>query len=132
MKKIIICSILLITASAGLGQQTKPSPALTKADYLKKSKNQKIAAFTTLGTGVVLLTTGFIALDNTVSKGEKESLLILSGLLITSVSIPLFISSQINKKKGMVVSFKNQVLPQVNNSSFIYKPVPSIAFKINL
>jgi len=132
MKKITIFALLLITAIACFGQQIKPSPALNKAGYLRKSKNQKIAAFATLGTGVVLLASGFIAIGHTSSKGEQEARVIISGLVVSAVSIPFFISSHINKKKGMAVSIKSKALPQVNNGSFVYKQIPSINFKINL
>ncbi len=132
MKKITICAILLITTIAGFSQQNNPSPTLTKYDYLKKSNRQRFVSYSLFSAGAILITTGFISLNHTVSKGEKESLLIINGLVITIVSIPLFVSSQINKKKSMTMSFKSQELPQLSNGSFVYKQIPSISFKINL
>jgi hypothetical protein len=132
MKKIIICVLILIAAHNGFSQQSKSSQTLTRPDYLKKSKNQKIAAFTTLGTGVVLITAGVLTFGNTETKGEQETIMIISGLVVSAVSIPFFISSHNNKKKAMAVSFKSQALPQVSNGSFVYKQIPSISFKINL
>ncbi len=132
MKKITITTLLLITTIACVAQYSKPAPAFKTPDYLKKSKNQKGAAFVILGTGVALITTGMITSRNTKSKGEQEAKVIISGLIVSAVSIPFFVSSHANKKKGMSISLKSQELPQLNYSSFVYKTIPSINIKINL
>jgi len=66
MKKIILFAMLLTLSASSFGQQTKPSPDLTKQDYLLKSKKQKKAAKIMLGGGAVLSLTGFI-----IPKGEQ-------------------------------------------------------------
>ncbi len=132
MKNLTICFLLLITANATFSQESNPSPVVTKQDYLKKSKNQKIAAVSILGGGIVLITSGVISMENTRSKGGQESILILSGLVISSISIPFFICSHINKMKAMSVAFKNQVTPVVSDGSFDIKFIPSLNIKMNL
>ena len=60
MKKIIVFAMLMIISAASFSQQTKPSPALTKQDYLQKSKNQKTIFYILAGTGGVMTTGGLI------------------------------------------------------------------------
>lgn len=132
MKKITITTLLLITTITCFAQYSKPAPAFKKPDYLKKSKNQNVAAFVILGTGVALITTGMITSRNTKSKGGHEAIVIISGLVVSTVSIPFVISSHANKKKGMSIALKSQELPQLSNSSFVYKAIPSIHIKVNL
>lgn len=132
MKKITICFMLLITVNALFSQENKPLPALTKQDYLEKSKNQKNIAFTALGVGIVLKTSGIISMNHSESKGEHEAKMILSGLVISTASIPLFIISRNNRKKAKDVALKIQALPVISDGSFVYKMIPSINIKINL
>jgi hypothetical protein len=47
-------------------------------------------------------------------------------------SIPLFIASGRNKRKGMSLSFKNETAPQIQKNSFVYRTVPSLKLRLNL
>jgi len=132
VKKIILFVTILVFADSVFSQQNNPSPTIKKTDYLQKSKNQKIAALAILGTGVILMTTAAIMLDNTNSKGEHEAKTFIAGLSVSMFSIPLFIISHINKKRSIRMSYKTIALLQVNNSLFVYKPIPSINLKISL
>jgi hypothetical protein len=58
MRKIILCTMLLLLATVTFSQQTTPSVALTKQDYLKKSKKQKTAAWLLLSGGLACVITG--------------------------------------------------------------------------
>jgi hypothetical protein len=53
MKKIIVFALLLILSTVSFSQQTEPKAPLTRADYLKKSKTQKIVGFVFLGAGAI-------------------------------------------------------------------------------
>ncbi len=132
MKKIIFTILVSIILQYSYSQQTKATYVITKQDYLKKSKKQKTAAWVTLGTGAVLITTGAIALKHTTSKGGREAPILLSGMVFTTASIPLFIISFATKSKGMKLSFNNQSVPQMINCSLVYNPIPSLNLKINL
>lgn len=93
--------ITLITASIffsnnSFSQQSEPTEAPTKQDYLTKSKNQKVAGFVLLGAGLTTLAI--------ISKGKTSfdvlPALAIGGTVCTLASIPLFIASGRNKRKA--------------------------------
>ena len=143
MKKLLLFSIALLVAASSFSQQNNPAPALSKQDYLKKSKHQKTAAWALLGGGGTFIVTGII-----ITKGEliHENFIgqksykndrikgdfVLSGTLAMLGSIPLFIAASRNKKKAMSMSFKNQMLPQLQSTGFKYQNIPSLNLKISL
>ena len=128
MKKIIFFTMLLILSATSFSQQTNPSKPVTRADYLLKSKNQKIGAWILLGSGAVIFA---IVAPGNVSFDALGPLVVV-GTLATLGSIPLFIASGRNKRKGMRLSFKNETTPQIQKSSIVYRYVPSITIKISL
>jgi hypothetical protein len=142
MKKIIISAMLLIIANASFSQQTNPSTVLTKENYLLKSKKQKILARILLGGGAAFAITGMIIpkgeivhegfLGNDYKNDGIKGTLKLTGILSMAGSIPLFITSSKNKKKVTAVLFKNETIPQLQKSSFVYKTIPSLTLKISL
>lgn len=137
--------MLLIIATATFSQLTNPSLTLTKQDFLTKSKHQKTAAWSLLGGGTVLAAVGFVVIlgevgteftnifepapQKTSNTGE---IIFYTGIAAMAGSIPLFIASHRNKKKGMSLSFKNETAPQLQNNSFTNRPVPSLSLKISL
>ena len=142
MKKIILCALLLAIANVSFSQQTKPSQTLTKQDYLKKSRNQKTFAWILVGTGVGLVVVAFATYStkdyaNTLFQQDNSALntsttlFIIGGITAVS-SIPLFIASGRNKRKGMNLSLKNETTPQIQKSSFVYRYIPSLTLKISL
>ena len=66
MKKIFILCLLLSIAGKIFSQAdtTAPIPSVN-TDYLKKSKNQKTAAWVLLATGTVMMVTGILMIANT-------------------------------------------------------------------
>lgn len=147
MKKIILFAMLLMLSASSFGQQTRPSPDLTKQDYLQKSKKQKKTAVVMLGGGAVLLLASFI-----IPKGEQtgstdvygifpvpdykndriKAVLGLTGIASMLGSIPFFIASGKNKRRAMNLSFKNETTLQIQKNSFAYRPVPVLELKISL
>lgn len=137
MKKIIIITILLMTATTTFSQQTSPSPNLTKQDYLKKSMHQKTAAWILLGAGSLSAIVGSVRSNPNGAWGgdasnSNSAVFLVTGLAAIGASIPLLIASSRNKKKGMSLSFKNETGPQLQKSSFVYKTIPSLTLKISL
>ena len=130
MKKIILFSSLLLLSAVTFSQQTTTAVPMTKTDYLKKSKTQKVQAFVFLGAGATTL--AIISKGNT-SLNSVGALLVV-GSVLTLGSIPLFIASAKNKRKAMNASayFKMEEAQQFQGSSFITKTVPSLTLKINL
>jgi hypothetical protein len=138
MRKIIFCTMLLLSVTVTFSQQTNPSVALTKQDYLKKSKDQKIAALVLVGVGSGLIVVGVV---NGVNRnfdwsndGYYRRFVVFSIIGVAGVlsSIPFIIASHRNKRKAMRLSFKNETAPQLLKNSFAYRPVPSVTLKISL
>lgn len=130
MKQITICTILLVLSATSFCQETQPSTTLTRDEYLKKSKAQKIFGFIFLGAGAITLIS--------VSGGNTDfgtlGTLVVAGGLATLASIPLFIASGRNKRKAKNASLsikveKNQTI-QPNELSFHL--FPAISLKLNL
>jgi hypothetical protein len=137
MKRIATICLLLIIATISFSQQNNPSPTLTKEDYLKKSKNQKTAAWILLGSGTIagfvgLTQLNFAGSDNGEVNNTPGSVLFFTGLASVITSIPFFNASKKNKKKAMTVSFKNETAPMIQQKSFTHKTIPSLTFKVGL
>ncbi|HEY6062012.1 MAG TPA: hypothetical protein VIV35_00285 [Chitinophagaceae bacterium] len=135
MKKIIVFAMLMIISVASFSQQTTPSPVLTKQDYLLKSKNQKTTAWVLLGGGASLILLGdLIGNGQSSSFSDAATGVVIggAGLLCMLGSIPEFIASAKNKRRAMSMSFKNEAMPQLQNGSFVIRPVTSLSLKINL
>ena len=131
MKKIILFTMLLIMSASSFSQQT----ALTKQDYLKKSKNKKTTAWVMLGGGAgLILVGGLLGNSKESSFSDAGTGIVIAGVGALSMlgSIPLFIASGKNKRKAMSMSFKNEMVPQLQKSSFVNRLVPSLSLKIGL
>jgi len=147
MTKFIILSVLLTFTTACFGQQLTPEKqSPTREDYLKKSKNQKIAGWIMLGGGVALVATAFI-----LPEGESEGYQICAtiicethkndgvraGLAVVGTlsmlgSIPLFVVSGKNKKRANAVSasFKTENGSFVQGNSLKRINYPALSIKI--
>lgn len=142
MKKIIPFFLLLVLSASSFSQQTNPAPALTKQDYLQKSKKQKTAAWIMLGGGASLMIIGIASVSaedagNYIFGGDQSGfntgmVIFYAGVISAGGSIPLFLASGRNKRKGMSLSFKSETAPQIQKNSFVYRPVPSLSIKIGL
>jgi len=145
--------LLIITASLFLfesfSQQIDPAPALTKQDYMEKSKKQKTAAWVLLGGGAALIITGTILSANEVEKDYQNDpnnpfaplteadfdgpeWVFTTGIFAGLGSIPLFIASSRNRRKAMSLSLKNEQFQSLKNSSLVYRPMPAVSLKVKL
>ena len=132
MKNNIICILLMVLATTALSQQNNPAPVLTKQDYLKKSKNQKTAAWILAGVGTLSVILGTIEVNPDYGENNNSSFFLVGGLVAIGASVPLFIASARNKKKGMSLSFKNNTVPRLRNNNLNYSSVPSISLRVGL
>ncbi len=128
MKKTIICAMLLVLATVSFSQQTNPTQPLTREDYLKKSKSQKITAFVLLGAGVTTL--AIISKGNT--SFDVLGILAVAGTLSTLGSIPLFLASARNKRKAQAASVYFKLEKQDVRQLSGITTYPSVAIKFNL
>ena len=137
MKVLFICLVLLVTTSSAYSQyDSTRTPVMTKQDYLKKSKNQKTAAWLLLAGGGTLIALGAKDVDDELggSDRSRSNALVITGLAVTSVSVTLFIASARNKKKGeaMAFNFKMEEAPVVQQGSLVYNSYPALALRIKL
>ena len=114
---ILIATLLTLFVTASGQQTTVPSPALTKTDYLKKSKHQKTAAWILAGVGTLSVILGTIEVNPNSGENNNSSFFLAGGLVAIGASVPLFIASARNKKKGMSLSFKNNTVPRQRNNN---------------
>jgi hypothetical protein len=143
MKKIILGTLLLFMAASAYCQDVITKQPLTPQQYLKKSKEQKTAAWVLLGTGVVLIPIGTTVAVNDLNidvwgtgTTEKESslgpALFFGGLSLAIGSIPLFIAGARNKGKVRAVSANLKL----ENAHFMQPGTltayPSLAIKVRL
>jgi hypothetical protein len=130
MKKITIFAMLIIFSATSFCQQTKTSTSLTRDEYLKKSKTQKIVGFVFLGAGAITL----ISVSGGNTDFNTLGTVVAAGGILTVASIPLFIASGRNKRKAQnaSVSFNFEKNPLIQQSQLSCHSFPSISLKINL
>lgn len=138
MKKIIISTALLLVTFVSICQQTT-FPVLTREDYLKKSKNQKTAAWILLGGGSALIIAGLLIGNRKESSfgdaGTGAIIGITGFLAATAGSIPLFIASGRNKRKSQHASahLRFEKVPAIQPTGISYcSYYPAISVKFNL
>lgn len=135
MKRTIISTAFLLMAAISFCQQTT---TLTSQDYLTKSKKQKGAAWGLLAGGTALIGVGLLIGNGKESSFDDAStggiIAIVGGVAILS-SIPLFLASTRNKKKGMGTSLNFQIektpalqLARLSCRSYY----PALSFKLSL
>jgi hypothetical protein len=153
--KLFLFITMFFIGYTSFGQQSNPSPARTKQDYLKKSKAQKTTALILTGGGLVMTTAAlsivvvegiettsdlFVNIiagtqvnpDPTDDNSSITGALFFFGSASMIAGISLFISASKNKRKAMSISFNNQSLPQIQNNNFVYRAIPSLKLKISL
>ncbi|MBX2933046.1 MAG: hypothetical protein KF825_02305 [Ferruginibacter sp.] len=145
MNKIILSLCIICFSTTAFSQTETDSIPVTKEDYLKKSKNQKTAAWILLGTGVVLDIAGIVTTGNNADKelgnlfSSKQSvnhtgeyILYITGTAALAGSLTLFIAAKRNKKKALSTSFEinNQQLQQLKNNSLYTFNYPVLTFKL--
>ena len=129
MKKLIAVLLLLIFSENSFAQNTEPSPPITKADYLKKSRSNRIGGFVLLGAGAITLIS--ISGGNT----DLSSLGILVALGGGAVigSVPLFIAAGKNKRKynNATASFMFEKTQSITQQSIHQSYIPAVGVMIN-
>ena len=151
--KIIFCLLLLSFTITSFGQLSGSDtlPPLTKADYLKKSRHQKTAAWILTGVGTVGLMTTLGAdmgqaigggLTTIVSLGTVEpeyksytGYYLLSAACI-GAGIGYFVAASKNKKRAAALNvttyFKIEKAQMAYGTSFNNQYYPAAAIRIQL
>ena len=132
MKKLVCLSLLLIISIMIFSQQNPIFvPGTTKQDYLRKSKNQKTAAWVLLGTGTLSVLVASIEVNPDYGESTNRSFLAIGGLALIGASVPNFIASSRNRKKAMSLSFNINRIPEMRKNNFAYVPVRSLSLRIS-
>ena len=153
MKKIIFFTLLFVFSTTSFGQPTSNVLPAVNTDYLKKSRNQKTAAWILLGGGFALSTTSILLATPKAAEdfsygfaglflGEPvpqnyytaEIILFVTGTGAMLGSIPLFIASKKNKRKalGMSANIKMENATMIQKHSFVQSSYPAVVLKIKL
>jgi hypothetical protein len=151
MKKIIASAILLAIAVQSFCQQTDSLKSIAKTDYLRKSKNQKTAAWILLGGGIAMAVAGTIVYSNDYNKAAEQdpfwttvsyganvnptgAVIATLGVLAAVGSIPLFIASGKNKKKARAIStgFKMENALSIQRASLVSGSYPALSLRLSL
>ena len=113
MRKMILYTLLLIIPAATFCQSVPNDIPVVKTNYLKKSKNQKTAAWVLLGGGFALTTTSIVMASSKITEDyvtviagvfssepvqennyTAENILLITGTVSMLASIPFFIASK--------------------------------------
>jgi hypothetical protein len=137
MKKTIFFTMLLLLAATSFSQQTDSPQKMTRADYLAKSKRQRSGAWVLLGGGAALILVGDLVGNNKNSSfGDAGTGVIVAGVGVLSMlgSIPLFIASGKNKRRGNALSASIQMEDAAirQGYSMIHCSYPALSIKIRL
>lgn len=135
MKKLLMTFLLILfVLPCTFGQQLNPEKRARQETYLEISHQQKKTWAIILGTGAAVTLIGFITYSPPSSDpfdigGSDFSYAATSiGIVTMITSIPFFISSGVNKRRAMRLSFN--VAPQSYINSEVHqlalKPQPAI------
>ena len=129
MKKMIVYLLLLAFICPTYAQTKNQHDPLIQEGYLKKSKNQKKAAWGLLGGGALIFTVGSaLAFQNPLSSNSSDAVMPVFGLGMAVGSIPLFISSGKNKRRAATLGLQTQplLLPQQRGMGFSHPPALTV------
>ena len=147
MRKQTIILLLLVISINALSQQPDSLKTFTGSDYLKKSKNQKKAAWIFLGSGFAVSAAGLIVSTIGVAeeftgvftgqeskKFETGAAIFYIGVAAMLTSIPFFVIASKNKKRaaGISASFKFDNQSLIKQGVMMKSTYPAIALKIPL
>lgn len=135
MRNFLTCTLLVLTTTSSFCQQTDLNHSLTQQDYLQKSKKQKTAAWILLGGGAAVAVGAAILDVNSDWTKSETPYLVAIGVGGASMlgSIPLFIASAGNKRKGMnaSTSFQIRKSPVSTNTGLTLHSTPTLSLKLN-
>lgn len=130
MKKIVAFVLMLIFSATTYCQNKDSSNHLTRAEYLKKSKSNKIGGFILLGVGTIAL----VSASGGNTDLESLGVIVVAGSAAVLGSIPLFIAASKNKRKATNASvyFKMERMHQLQNTSIYLRQVPVVGISIKI
>ena len=133
MKKALILMLFIATTSVSFSQQTSSATALTKQDYLKKSKTQKAIGWSLLGAGAITWLAGLNKYmdQNDGVEGGGETAMVL-GTAMSIGGVVFVILGAKNKKKALSLSLNQQKLPYLQKSGIAHQKIPALSVQLSL
>jgi len=137
-KVIVFLFVLNLAVISAQAQQKQP---LTQADYLKKSKKQKTAAwiFTGAGAAVIAVTVLSAASDPFPEYGDSETESVgtvpaVVGLASIATGVYFFIASSKSKKRAAAASVFVDVkqAPVLTHKAFKKTSFPAVGIRLSL
>ena len=131
-------TLLMVLSIAGGTFAQQPRQDSTKNYLLRRSTNQRTAAWVLLGGGTALVITGAILFGQSDFLSGKDSqsdiggVLMLTGILADLGSIPLFIGASKNARKAASISLNNKRILFPVRNGLALQDLPSLTLKIPL
>jgi hypothetical protein len=148
MRNIILCAIALSFAFYARAQQTRQQVSTSPESYVEKSKKQRKIGKILLGAGAGLVIIGAVIPQGELveegipglelfapdrHKNDRVKAIFLTGGVLSAIaSIPFFIVSKKNSRRGASMVFKIEKSKNVIDQKFVSIPIPALAFKVNL
>jgi len=117
MKQCFIFCMLLVITVISFSQQNEPTNATVNVDYLKKSKNQKTAAWILTSGGAIAIAGAFAHdLSNIFTDTNSLTGVYIAGAAMISGGVILFTASARNKRKAAssTVSFRTGIMMETS------------------
>jgi hypothetical protein len=136
MKQILLTLTVLLFSLQSFCQGPA-NTALSKDEYLKKSKNQKKIAWILLGAGTVMAVGGYIVgseylFTESTTTVDIAAFTMLTGILSDLVSIGFFVSASNNKQRAARLAISNQKISIPHQYTVSFKMQPALTLKIPL
>ena len=146
MKKLLTLTVLLsITTITFCQDANNETKTISKADYMKKSKTQKIAGWCLAGTGTAILAITlitqaydefYIAWDSpyTTYSSTNYTGYYVAGGLVLATGIAFLAASKVNSNKAhaLTANLKMENSKQIKNATGFVVNYPAIALRIRL
>lgn len=135
MRKVILLAMLLYGAAAAYSQQTAPTPASPKEEYLRKSKSQKAGAWLLIGAGLVITAVTAENATSNIMEPTSNTGLYIAGASVCSSAV-LFVAAARNKRKAgeaaVSTAFKMQQSPRPAPGGTTAQSYPALALRVSL
>jgi hypothetical protein len=131
MMKISFTFLLSIISMRSFSQPANSAKALTKQDFLKKSKTQKIIGWCLLGAGSIIWTAGISQAANGSNDDDGGNTALAVGTAMGIGGVTFLILGGINKKKAMSLSLQQQHLPYLQKNSIVHQKIPALSVRLN-
>lgn len=134
MRKAILLA-LLHGAAAAYGQQTEPTPASPKEEYLLKSKSQKAGAWLLIGAGLIITAVTAENATSNIMEPTSNTGLYIAGASVCGSAV-LFVAAARNKRKAgaaaVAAAFKMEQSSQPAPGGITAQSFPSLAVRVRL